>query len=119
MTDASDPSSVNFIRQRREELGLSQETLGEMVGKSGMSISRAENDGSATMKELAKIAEALSCSPSQLVPAPPRTYVLTPEEEQLLLWYRAVGQGERRSITTLARGLHEAQPVTFEHRKQS
>ena len=99
----------NYIRNRREALGLSQEKLAEDLGVSAMTISRWENTGVCTLQDLGRLAELLQCKPAELVIAPERTHTLTPEEEALLLQYRAVSTGEQRSIATLARALAEQQ----------
>ena len=57
------------IKRKREELGLSQEALAKRMGlKSKSSISRIENSGDdITLKDVKRIAEALECSPLELM----------------------------------------------------
>ena len=106
-TDNGPAYGRNYIRNRREALGLSQEKIAEEMGVSAMAISRWENTGVCTLQDLGRLAELLQCKPAELVVGPERTHTLSPEEEALLLQYRAVSSGEQRSIATLARALAE------------
>ena len=54
---------ATIVRQRREELGLSQEQLAEMMGYSSRSsINKIENGRPCSQKIIARLAEALHVS---------------------------------------------------------
>jgi transcriptional regulator with XRE-family HTH domain len=62
-------TTAQKIKRKREELGLSQEALAKRMGlKSKSSVSRIENSGDdITLKDVERIAEALGCSPLELM----------------------------------------------------
>lgn len=73
-------STGDRVRQRRQQLQLSQEDLANIVGVSQTSIAKLENNPSRKSRHLLQIAEALQCDPKWLesgdeipVPDPPES----------------------------------------------
>jgi transcriptional regulator with XRE-family HTH domain len=64
-------TATKSLRQRREELGLSQETLGEKIGVDGMTVSRWERGESVPQKRFwPKLIEITSLTIAEII-APP------------------------------------------------
>ena len=87
------------IRRFRQDAGLSQETLAEMVGVSFQQIQKYES-GHTTLNiiKLQQIADALKVHVTDFFGTTPIKNVrLTNEEEQLLQAFRKVKNGELRS----------------------
>jgi len=86
------------IKQLRQQAGLSQEKLAEMVGVTFQQVQKYEN-GHTTLNvlKLQHIAKALKVSVSELFSTVPMQHVrLTGEEEQLLQAFRRIKNGELR-----------------------
>jgi len=86
------------IRQFRQDAGLSQETLAELVGVSFQQVQKYEN-GYTTLNilKLQQIADALKVQVSDFFDATPAKNVrLTVEEDQLLQSFRKVKNVEMR-----------------------
>ncbi len=64
------------IKQRREEIGMTQAELARKVGTTYQAISKYENDiiGTIPTKKLKIIAEALDCSPVYLLGMEQKTF---------------------------------------------
>ncbi len=77
------------IRQRRIELGLTQEELGKRLGYGKSAVCRVEKEGNnITTDRISKFAKALECSPSYLM-----GWTANPNQQQLNL-YDAIGNKE-------------------------
>jgi transcriptional regulator with XRE-family HTH domain len=86
------------IKMLRQQAGLSQEALAEMVGVSFQQVQKYEN-GQTTLNilKLQQIALALKVSATEFFSSAPIQHVrLTDEEEQLLQAYRRIKNGELR-----------------------
>ncbi|ENR8888247.1 helix-turn-helix domain-containing protein [Citrobacter koseri] len=95
------------IRQRRKQIGLSQNELSKTAGVSESSVSLWESDNTAPRgANLHKLASALQCSPTWLLfgdtdqtPEEPRptdtASVLKEDEQELLRLYRALPESEQ------------------------
>lgn len=86
------------IKQLRQQAGLSQEKLAEMVGVTFQQIQKYEN-GQTTLNilKLQQIAKALKVSVTEFFSSAPTQHVrLTVEEDQLLQAFRRVKNGELR-----------------------
>jgi transcriptional regulator with XRE-family HTH domain len=86
------------IKVLRQQAGLSQEKLAEMVGVTFQQIQKYEN-GQTTLNilKLQHIAKALKVSVSEFFSSAPTQHVrLTGEEDQLLQAYRRIKNGELR-----------------------
>lgn len=68
MSIPSDPSAPTYLRQWRKFRRLTQEQLAERVGMTAPTISQLENNKQGfTGETLAKMAQALGCSPAALL----------------------------------------------------
>jgi len=86
------------IKQLRQQAGLSQEKLAEMVGVTFQQIQKYEN-GQTTLNilKLQHIAKALKVSVTEFFSSAPTQHVrLTGEEDQLLQAFRRIKNGELR-----------------------
>jgi transcriptional regulator with XRE-family HTH domain len=86
------------IKQLRQQAGLSQEALAEMVGVTFQQVQKYEN-GHTTLNvlKLQHIAKALNVSVSDIFSSGPMQHVrLTVEEDQLLQAFRRIKNGELR-----------------------
>lgn len=86
------------IKQLRQQAGLSQEKLAEMVGVTFQQIQKYEN-GHTTLNilKLQHIANALKVSVSELFSSTPMQHErLSVEEDQLLKAFRRIKNGELR-----------------------
>ena len=86
------------IKQLRQQAGLSQEKLAEMVGLTFQSIQKFES-GQTTLSvtRLQQLADALEVSVTEFFSSAPTEHVrLTGEEEELLQAYRRIKNGELR-----------------------
>jgi transcriptional regulator with XRE-family HTH domain len=86
------------IKLLRQQAGLSQEALAELVGVSFQQVQKYEN-GQTTLNilKLQQIAQALKVSATEFFSSAPIQHVrLTGEEDQLLQAYRRVKNGELR-----------------------
>jgi transcriptional regulator with XRE-family HTH domain len=86
------------IKMLRQQAGLSQEALAEMVGVSFQQVQKYEN-GQTTLNilKLQQIAQALKISTNEFFSSAPMLHVrLTGEEDQLLQAYRRIKNGELR-----------------------
>jgi len=86
------------IKQLRQQAGLSQEKLAEMVGVTFQQVQKYEN-GHTTLNiiKLQHIAKALKVSVSELFSSTPMQHMrLTGEEDQLLQAFRRIKNGELR-----------------------
>lgn len=86
------------IRQFRQDAGLSQETLAELVGVSFQQVQKYES-GHTTLNilKLQHIAVALKVSVTEFFGSAPVQHVrLTGEEDQLLQSFRRIKNGELR-----------------------
>jgi len=86
------------IRQFRQDAGLSQEALAELVGVSSQQIQKYES-GHTTLNilKLQQIADALKVQVSDFFDSiPAKGIKLTVEEDQLLQSFRKVKNGEMR-----------------------
>jgi len=94
-------SSVDIgrkVREFRQQAGLSQERLAEMVGVTFQQVQKYEN-GQTTLNilKLQQIAQALKVSVVDFFGAAPVQQIrLTAEEDQLLQGFRRVKNGELR-----------------------
>lgn len=104
-----------IIKQRRRELGLSQEQLAEQVGVSYQQVQRYENGISMlTVENVQRIAGILALpvaslfnsEPSALVADPQPEYTSAPEETALLKQFRMITDAkDKQLILTLAKRL--------------
>jgi transcriptional regulator with XRE-family HTH domain len=86
------------IKTLRQQAGLSQEKLAEMVGVTFQQVQKYEN-GQTTLNvtKLQLIAEALEVSVTEFFSTEPTEHVrLTGEEDELLQAYRRIKNGELR-----------------------
>jgi transcriptional regulator with XRE-family HTH domain len=86
------------IKLLRQQAGLSQEKLAELVGVTFQQIQKYEN-GQTTLNiiKLQQISKALKVSASEFFSSTPTQHVrLTVEEDQLLQAYRRIKNGELR-----------------------
>jgi len=86
------------LRQFRQDAGLSQEALAEMIGVSSQQVQKYEN-GHTTLNipKLQQIADALKVQVSDFFDlSPAKGIKLTGEEDQLLQSFRKVKNGEMR-----------------------
>ncbi len=86
------------IKQLRQQAGLSQEKLAEMIGVTFQQVQKYEN-GQTTLNvlKLQQIAHALKVSVNDFFGAAPVQQIrLTVEEDQLLQAFRRVKNGELR-----------------------
>ena len=102
------PVGIN-IRERREELGLSQSALAEAINESRQTIYKYESGlvSNIPIVKLEAIAEVLQCSPTDLTGWEAKTspvvkedslpYITTEEQSLLECWHKATDK-ERRSI---------------------
>lgn len=96
------------IKQRRIELGLSQEELAKRLGnKSRASVCTVEKDKEdMTTDRVRKYAKALECSPAYLMgwEEKPTTIkkisdiTLSPEEEEIIYAYRKADEVDKNSV---------------------
>ncbi|WP_329807590.1 helix-turn-helix domain-containing protein, partial [Escherichia coli] len=97
------------IRERRKQVGLSQNGLSKAAGVSGSSISLWESDHTAPRgQNLHRLAEVLQCSPTWILfgdedktPAPPvsldSALDLSEDELEMLRLYRALPKSEQQA----------------------
>jgi transcriptional regulator with XRE-family HTH domain len=86
------------IKALRQQAGLSQEKLAEMMGLTFQSIQKYES-GQTTLSviKLQQVAEALKVSVTEFFSSTPTEHVrLTGEEDQLLQAFRRIKNGELR-----------------------
>lgn len=106
----------NLIKNRRNELNMSQETLGEVIEVSGNTIHRIESAIVSTgIDKLIQISDALHTSPNALLPS---RFIEGKEEHELRIhtitkiWQR-LNHGNRKMaysvILPLLNGLFEQQ----------
>ena len=95
------------IKQRREELGLTLEEVGNIVGVGKSTVRKWETGDIANMRrdKIAKLAVALCTSPAYLLgydetekTADPKADSLSPKENELLTLYRGVNPDGQRYI---------------------
>lgn len=95
------------IKQRREELGLTLEEVGNIVGVGKSTVRKWETGDIANMRrdKIAKLAVALRTSPAYLLgydetekTAGPKVDGLSPKENELLALYRGVNPDGQRYI---------------------
>lgn len=95
------------IKQRREELGLTLEEVGNIVGVGKSTVRKWETGDIANMRrdKIAKLAVALRTSPAYLLgydetgkTADPKVDGLPPKENELLALYRGVNPDGQRYI---------------------
>lgn len=96
----------DLIRQKRQELNLSQEELGRMVGVNRAAINKWESGRVKNLKRetIKKLSEIFNISPALLVepetPAPAGVE-LTPHEQEVLAAYRAKAEMQKAVDTLL------------------
>ena len=99
MVDMVSPKDMGLkIKQLRQQAGLSQEKLAEMVGVTFQQVQKYEN-GQTTLNvtKLQVIAQALKVSVVEFFSSEPSEHVrLTCEEDELLQAYRRIKNGELR-----------------------
>ena len=99
MVDMVSPKDMGLkIKQLRQQAGLSQEKLAEMVGVTFQQVQKYEN-GQTTLNvtKLQVIAQALKISVVEFFNDEPTEHVrLTSEEDELLQAYRRIKNGELR-----------------------
>lgn len=95
------------IKQRREELGLTLEEVGNIVGVGKSTVRKWETGDIANMRrdKIAKLAVALHTTPAYLLgyeevekTADPKVDGLSPKENELLALYRGVNPDGQRYI---------------------
>ncbi|EKK7732418.1 helix-turn-helix domain-containing protein [Cronobacter sakazakii] len=96
------------IAARRKELGLAQQKLADMVGRSHVTVYRWETgDAEPKGKNLFALSNALRCSPAWLLfgdedkqPEPPNeaTSVLDAQQQRMLQLFDALPDSEKESI---------------------
>jgi transcriptional regulator with XRE-family HTH domain len=86
------------IKQLRQQAGLSQEKLAEMVGVTFQQVQKYENGQTMlNILKLQQIAQALKISATEFFSAAPVQHVrLTVEEDQLLQSFRRIKNGDLR-----------------------
>ena len=99
MTDMVTSRDIGLkIKQLRQQAGLSQEKLAEMISVTFQQVQKYEN-GQTTLNvtKLQLIAQALMVSVTEFFSSTPTEHVrLTVEEEKLLQAYRRIKNGELR-----------------------
>ena len=99
------------IKEKRDELGLTQEELGERLGVSNVAVAHTEADrGNITMNRVRKYAEALNCrveeltqeyeqkigkSPIHFINENDPGYELSPTEQILVDRYREIPEEKK------------------------
>lgn len=95
------------IKQRREELGLTLEEVGNIVGVGKSTVRKWETGDIANMRrdKIAKLAVALHTTPAYLLgyeevekTADPKVDGISPKENELLALYRGVNPDGQRYI---------------------
>lgn len=100
-----------IIRNRRKELGLSQEQLSEKVGVSYQQIQRYENGGSMlNVENVQRVAKALAIPVSQLFDGHAENAdeytITTPDEKTLLKLFKQIeNKPDRQTVVQVARRL--------------
>ena len=97
--------SSQRIKQRREELGISQEELAARIGLTQTQVSRYElGDSDPKASALAAIARALMVTTDWLVGLDDREVdALSPDEKQALEVYRAVPPDRQANVLEIMR----------------
>jgi transcriptional regulator with XRE-family HTH domain len=102
------------IRNRRKELGLSQEALAEKVGISYQQVQRYENGSTMlNVENMQRIAQVLDIPVTRFFEtdqlhliAEPATPYITSEEKNLLKWFRALSeQSDKKMAVRMIRRL--------------
>ncbi|WP_298175063.1 helix-turn-helix transcriptional regulator [Novosphingobium sp.] len=93
----------NRIRELRLEAGLSQQSLGDAVGVSKMTISDLERGNMVlTLDYMRRIARALGVNAADILPPEDNPEALSIEERQLIDQYRAADEGQREQLQKVA-----------------
>lgn len=89
-----------IIRNKRQELGMVQEDLANVVGTTRATVSRWESGDIHKMKPqfITKLSEILQLDPQLFFQ---RTEVLLPEESDIINAYRKADSGTRASVKKL------------------
>lgn len=113
----------NRIRELRLAAGLSQQSLGDDMGVSKMTISDLERGRMVlTLDYMRRIARALGVKTADILPVEDNPEALSLEERQLIDQYRAANEEQREQLQKVADVLtpfrHTAyQPVTKPRRR--
>jgi len=91
------------VRERRIELGLTQEELAKRMGYSSrVSINKIEMGRPISQKIILRLSQALSCEPSYLLGIDnPKKNDFTSDEMQLIYNYRHLHTEQKQTINTL------------------
>tara|TARA_R110000782_G_scaffold59847_1_gene124003 strand:- start:858 stop:1202 length:345 start_codon:yes stop_codon:yes gene_type:complete len=96
----------NRINELRRAAGLTQETLGEMLGTSKMNVSRYETGKQdLTLDWMRRFAEALQCEPADLLTDSDNPMRLRPSERQLIARYRSAAPDRQDDLRRVAESL--------------
>lgn len=102
----------NRILELRRAAGLSQEELAFRIGVSKMQISGMERGKrELSLSMMRKLADALDCSPADILSAEDNPMRLAQDERQLLARYRSADVDQQRNIERVTEAL-----VPFGHR---
>lgn len=97
----------NYIRQFREERGLSQGDLARLVGTSNQQISHLEiGKRRLTQDWMRRIADALGCQAIDLIDGGPER--LEPREQSLVDLFRGLSEPQRDAFYRTAAALAES-----------
>ena len=103
------PVVCERIRFYRKRLGLEGKALAAALGVTGNAVSNWEAGRSRPdLALIPRLCQVLGVSPSELFDMAPPARVFSPEEEDLVLQYRALGPGSRFAVRTLVQNLNAA-----------
>lgn len=102
--------SNNFIKERRKELGLTLEQIGDYVGVGKSTVKKWESGAIKNMRrdKIIKLSQILKVSPldimnsSELVDKCIKDVELNPEETNLINIYRVIDDNGRKMINNVA-----------------
>lgn len=97
------PTIGELIRYTREQLSLSQDDLGEIVGVTGQTIGRYEAGRDVKPTRLKQIAEAMGKQLRDFLPDDD----VDPDEQRLTAWFREARPHQRRAVLTYIQTLQE------------
>lgn len=96
-------NAPNRIRELRMAAGMSQQSLGDRIGRSKMTISDLERgEIKLDLEYMELIADALNVQPAELLPRRLQPDLLASDERQLIERYRAANEVQREQIHRMA-----------------
>lgn len=98
----------NRIREMREDRGLSQERLGEMIGHNKNYISRLEKQSRRfRVDQLYRLADALECHPAELLDD---SVALRADEAEIIGRFRGLGERDKGIAYRMIESLDQPTP---------